>query len=188
MPAHCLPYLHKHTGVHHEPYPTRIPATTGCRTDPGHPATQSGHGTQPLRHPGPLASPAQWLPGLCRGAWQGAPHWLALAIGQANACQYCLSAHTLLAGKAGFSAQEIRAARLGQASAPLDHALLQLATALVSQRGVISDEQLASARDAGIDDEQLLEVLGQVVVNTLTNYGNHLAATKIDFPPVTLTP
>ncbi|MFM5127648.1 carboxymuconolactone decarboxylase family protein [Aeromonas veronii] len=113
---------------------------------------------------------------------------LALAIGQANACQYCLSAHTLLAGKAGFSAQEIRAARLGQASAPLDHALLQLATALVNQRGVISDEQLASARAAGVDDELLLEVLGQVVVNTLTNYGNHLAATEIDFPPVTLTP
>lgn len=43
---------------------------------------------------------------------------LALAIGQANACQYCLSAHTLLAGKAGFSAQEIRAARLGQAADP----------------------------------------------------------------------
>ncbi|MFM5172411.1 carboxymuconolactone decarboxylase family protein [Aeromonas veronii] len=113
---------------------------------------------------------------------------LALAIGQANACQYCLSAHTLLASKAGFSAQEIRAARLGQASAPLDHALLQLATALVNQRGVISDEQLASARAAGVDDELLLEVLGQVVVNTLTNYGNHLAATEIDFPPVTLTP
>ncbi|MBL0640215.1 carboxymuconolactone decarboxylase family protein [Aeromonas veronii] len=108
---------------------------------------------------------------------------LALAIGQANACQYCLSAHTLLAGKAGFSAQEIRAARLGQASAPLDHAMLQLATALVNQRGVISDEQLA-----GVDDELLLEVLGQVVVNTLTNYSNHLAATEIDFPPVTLTP
>lgn len=109
---------------------------------------------------------------------------LALAIGQANA----LSAHTLLAGKAGFSAQEIRAARLGQASAPLEHALLQLATALVNQRGVISDEQLASARAAGVDDELQLEVLGQVVVNTLTNYGNHLAATEIDFPPVTLTP
>ncbi|MFQ2220254.1 carboxymuconolactone decarboxylase family protein [Aeromonas enteropelogenes] len=113
---------------------------------------------------------------------------LALAIGQANDCQYCLSAHTLLAGKAGFSAQEIRAARLGQAADPLDHALLQLATALVNQRGVISDEQLASARAAGVDDELLLEVLGQVVVNTLTNYGNHLAATDIDFPPVTLTP
>lgn len=49
---------------------------------------------------------------------------LALAIGQANACQYCLSAHTLLAGRAGFDDDAIRAARLAQAADPLDHALL----------------------------------------------------------------
>ncbi|CAJ1784876.1 hypothetical protein KOPIIPEJ_00554 [Aeromonas dhakensis] len=113
---------------------------------------------------------------------------LALAIGQANACQYCLSAHTLLAGRAGFDDDAIRAARLAQATDPLDHALLQLAVALVTQRGIISDAQLAAARAAGVDDELMMEVLGQVVINTLTNYGNHLAETDIDFPPVTLTP
>jgi uncharacterized peroxidase-related enzyme len=113
---------------------------------------------------------------------------LALAIGQANNCQYCLSAHTLLAGKAGFMPDAIKAARQGDASDPIDHALLQLATLLVTQRGVISDEQLRNAYRAGLDDELVLEVLGQVVINTLTNYGNHLAATEIDFPIVTLTP
>lgn len=65
---------------------------------------------------------------------------------------------------------------------------MQLAVALVTQRGVISDAQLATARAAGVDDELMMEVLGQVVINTLTNYGNHLAETDIDFPPVTLTP
>ncbi|MGU3299308.1 carboxymuconolactone decarboxylase family protein, partial [Aeromonas hydrophila] len=40
---------------------------------------------------------------------------------------------------------------------------------------------------AGLDDELVLEVLGQVVVNTMTNYGNHLAGTEIDFPIVALT-
>lgn len=66
--------------------------------------------------------------------------------------------------------------------------MLQLATALVHQRGVLTDEQLANVRHAGVDDELMLEVLGQVVVNTLTNYGNHLAATEIDFPIVPLRP
>jgi len=113
---------------------------------------------------------------------------LALAIGQANRCQYCLSAHTLLAGKTGVTPEAITAARQGNASDPIDHALLQLAILLVNQRGVISDEQLRNAYSAGLDDELVLEVLGQVVVNTMTNYGNHLAGTEIDFPIVTLTP
>lgn len=113
---------------------------------------------------------------------------LALAIGQSNECQYCLSAHTLLASKVGLSVDAIKSARQGNAESPLDNALLQLATALVHQRGVLTDEQLANVRHAGVDDELMLEVLGQVVVNTLTNYGNHLAATEIDFPIVPLRP
>ncbi|WP_429062076.1 hypothetical protein [Aeromonas veronii] len=44
-----------------------------------------------------------------------------------------------------------------------------------------------NAYNAGLDDELVLEVLGQVVVNTMTNYGNHLAGTEIDFPIVALT-
>ncbi|MGL4826566.1 MAG: carboxymuconolactone decarboxylase family protein [Vibrionaceae bacterium] len=113
---------------------------------------------------------------------------LALAIGQTNKCRYCLSAHTLLARQAGLSVEDIKAAREGHAKNPLDNALLQLANAIVEQRGVILDQQLANARNAGVDDELVLEVLGQVVVNTLTNYGNHLAATDIDFPAVSLHP
>lgn len=112
---------------------------------------------------------------------------LALAIGQANKCQYCLSAHTLLADKVGFTPEDIKEARQGNASDPVDHVLLQLAILLVTQRGVVSDEQLHNAYNAGLDDELVLEVLGQVVVNTMTNYGNHLAGTEIDFPIVALT-
>ena len=92
-------------------------------------------------------------------------------------------------GKGRLSARQRELlARRAQAADPLDPALLQLAVALVTQRGGISDQQLAAARAAGVDDELAMEVLGQVVINTLTNYGNHLAATDIDFPPVTLTP
>ncbi|MGL5290725.1 MAG: carboxymuconolactone decarboxylase family protein [Vibrionaceae bacterium] len=113
---------------------------------------------------------------------------LALAIGQTNKCRYCLSAHTLLARKAGLSVQDIKAAREGHAKNALDNALLQLANALVEQRGVILDQQLDAARSKGVDDELIMEVLGQVVVNTLTNYANHLADTDIDFPAVSLHP
>ncbi|MGK4475094.1 carboxymuconolactone decarboxylase family protein [Aeromonas molluscorum] len=113
---------------------------------------------------------------------------LALAIGQVNACQYCLSAHVLGAKKAGFSPEQIRDARLGEAENPLDQALITVAILVVRQRGVIDDTQLQEARVAGVDDELLIEVLGQVALNTLTNYSNHVAGTEIDFPAVAVRP
>src|SRR5262245_31289028 len=43
---------------------------------------------------------------------------IALAVGQANTCQYCVSAHTLLGGKAGLSDRDVAAARSGEAADP----------------------------------------------------------------------
>ena len=111
---------------------------------------------------------------------------LALAIGQANSCQYCLSAHTLLAKGAGLDATAIRNARQGQANDPLTDALARLAVKIVQQRGVLSDDDLEQARAAGADDGLIVEVIASVALNTLTNYTNHIAATDIDFPVVAL--
>ncbi len=63
---------------------------------------------------------------------------VALAVGQANKCQYCLSAHTLM------------------------------------------------GKGAGLDDGHIMEVIGNVAHNTLTNYTNHIAQTEIDFPLLTV--
>lgn len=111
---------------------------------------------------------------------------LALAIGQANNCQYCLSAHTLLGKGAGLSPAAIRAARDGQSDNPLTDALVKLAVKIVQQRGVLSDSDIAEAREAGVDDGLIVEVIANVALNTLTNYTNHIAATDIDFPVVQL--
>ena len=40
---------------------------------------------------------------------------IALAVGQANACQYCVSAHTALGRQAGLTEEETRSARSGRA-------------------------------------------------------------------------
>lgn len=111
---------------------------------------------------------------------------LALAIGQANSCQYCLSAHTLLAKGAGLNPTAIRSARDGQSEDPLTDALVKLAVRIVQQRGVLSDADVNEARQAGVDDGLIVEVIGAVALNTLTNYTNHIAATDIDFPVVQL--
>lgn len=111
---------------------------------------------------------------------------VALAIGQANACQYCLSAHTLLAKGQGLNDGDIRQARAGKANAPLDDALARLAARLTETRGRLPREELEGYRSAGVDDGLLLEVIAAVALNTLTNYVNHVAATDIDFPVVAL--
>lgn len=111
---------------------------------------------------------------------------LALAIGQANSCQYCLSAHSLLAKGAGLNSEDIRNARDGHAQDALTNALVKLAVSIVEQRGQLSDEAVNEARQAGVDDGLLVEVIAHVALNTLTNYTNHIAATEIDFPVVAL--
>lgn len=111
---------------------------------------------------------------------------LALAIGQTNACQYCVSAHTLLGKGAGLSPDAIKDARNGASADPLNDALAKLAVKIVNQRGVMSDADIADARSAGVTDDLIIEVIAHVALNTLTNYTNHIAATDIDFPVVQL--
>ena len=111
---------------------------------------------------------------------------LALAIGQANSCQYCLSAHSLIAKGAGLNSEAIQSARQASAEDALTDALLKLAVKIVQQRGLLSDEDFAEAYLAGVDDGLVLEVITSVALNTLTNYTNHIVQTEIDFPVVTV--
>lgn len=111
---------------------------------------------------------------------------VALASAQINQCQYCLSAHTALGGGAGLSAEAIAAARSGRADNPADNAIAALTMRLINARGMISDEELAEARAAGLDDGLILEVIAHVAMNALTNFTNNVAETDIDFPIVSL--
>jgi uncharacterized peroxidase-related enzyme len=111
---------------------------------------------------------------------------LALAIGQTNQCQYCLSAHSLLAKGAGLNPEAIKSARNGSSPDPLNDALARFAVKVVQQRGVLSDEEFNAARAEGLSDALIIEVIAHVALNTLTNYTNHIAATDIDFPLVQL--
>lgn len=109
---------------------------------------------------------------------------VALAAGQANRCQYCLSAHTLIAQGTGLSSDDIAAARAGRATNALNNAIAGFARALVEQRGGVATETMASYRSAGLDDGLILEIIANVALNTLTNYSNHIADTAIDFPVI----
>lgn len=112
---------------------------------------------------------------------------IALAVSQVNQCEYCLSAHSLLAKLAGLNPDQIIAARQGKSQDPKVQAVLTLALNVVERRGNVSDDQLNDARHSGLSDSEIAEVIGHVAVTNLTNYFNQLSQTEVDFPKVPLS-
>lgn len=130
--------------------------------------------------PAALSAYLQFSGALSHGVLTAAEREIvALAVGQANACGYCLSAHTLGGKAAGLSPEAIAAARAGQGSA-----IATFAQKVVQARGLLSDDDVATARAMGLSDAQIVEVVAGVALQTFTNYLNHIAATDIDFPVV----
>lgn len=111
---------------------------------------------------------------------------IALAVAEANGCDYCLSAHTYLAKNlAKLDDAEITANRLGSSSDAKAAAAVRFAVEVVRERGHIGDDALRTVRAAGWSDAQVIEIVLHVALNTWTNYVNSVAATDIDFPVVT---
>jgi uncharacterized peroxidase-related enzyme len=110
---------------------------------------------------------------------------IALAIAQENACNYCLSAHTYLAEHVvHLGVDDIAAARRSEAVDPKTAALLAFASAVNERRGLVTAEQIADVRAAGVSDEEIAETIGQVALNVLTNFFNKAVDVDIDFPLV----
>jgi AhpD family alkylhydroperoxidase len=109
---------------------------------------------------------------------------IALAVAEANGCNYCLAAHTLLGKGAGLTSSDILAARAGEASDPRSAAALALARKLVERRGAVGADDIAAARAGSLSDADIVEIVASVAINVLTNYVNIAADTDIDFPPV----
>lgn len=112
---------------------------------------------------------------------------IALAVAQENACEYCLSAHAAMAKAAGLSDMDITQARGGKATQVIDAVITAFALKVLRSRGSISDSEFEAAREAGLDDGLMIEIIANVALNTLTNYVNRVAATDIDFPVLPLS-
>ena len=111
---------------------------------------------------------------------------ISLALAGANGCEYCASAHTFISGSLKVDADEISRQIRGEASDARIQAIVTLARAINEKRGKVSDADLQAARDAGLTDADIVETVGNVAQNVLTNYINNVAQTDIDFPVVRL--
>ena len=110
---------------------------------------------------------------------------IALAVAESNQCNYCLSIHTYLGvNLLKIDAATLDAARSGKANDTKTEAVLTFAKALVTKKGLVNDDDVKAIKAAGLTEGEIGEVVGQVALNTLTNYFNNTANTEIDFPLV----
>ena len=110
---------------------------------------------------------------------------IALAVAEVNGCQYCLAAHQYLGSNlAKLSADEIEKNRRGTSGDAKAAAAVEFAVKIVKNRGSVSDADFAAVRSAGFSDGEIVEIVGHVALNTLTNYVNEVLDTEIDFPVV----
>ena len=107
---------------------------------------------------------------------------IALTVGQANECGYCVAAHCAIGQKAGLTESDVTQARRGTATDEKVKAALAFARTLVDQRGRVTDADLDRVRSAGYNDGEVNEIVANVALNIFTNYFNHVAETEIDFP------
>lgn len=112
---------------------------------------------------------------------------IALAIAEFNRCGYCLAAHTYLGKNVEkLDDTEIAANRDGSSSDPKSDAAVRFAVNVAQERGHVSDAAVQAVKSAGYSDAEVMEIVLHVALNTLTNYVNEVAQTKIDFPAVEL--
>jgi uncharacterized peroxidase-related enzyme len=112
---------------------------------------------------------------------------IAIAVAEANACDYCLSAHTVLGGLAGLTPDDLNLAHAGQAADAKTNAALQFALKIVKSRGRVAPADVQAVHAAGYTDGEVAEIVGAVALNIFTNYFNNVAGTDIDFPVVRST-
>jgi uncharacterized peroxidase-related enzyme len=106
-----------------------------------------------------------------------------LAVSQDAQCDYCLAAHTLMGGKAGLSAEDIKSVRYGAATgdARID-ALATFVHTVVTTSGDVPAEVVIAVKQAGYSDAQIIDTLLAVAAITFTNLLNRVNVTPLDFP------
>jgi len=111
---------------------------------------------------------------------------IALALAQQNACEYCLSAHTAIARKAGLDGAEMEANRAGASQDAKAAVAVKFARALVEHTGEVTNDELQEVRRAGYSDAEIVEIITHVGLNLLTNILGKASRVDIDFPKVEL--
>ncbi len=104
-----------------------------------------------------------------------------LSASRVNECDYCMAAHSKIAGLKGVPAEIIEALRAGTTLPdPKLDALAVLTRSVVETRGWPTEAAKEVFFAVGYGAAEYLEVIVGVTVKTLSNYVNHAADTPLD--------
>ncbi len=110
---------------------------------------------------------------------------IALAVAESNTCDYCLAAHSYIGENlVKIDTDSLEAARSGKSNDAKTTAILQFSKILVSKGGLVNDVDIDAAKNTGITEAEIAEIIAHVALNVFTNYFNNTAKTTIDFPEV----
>lgn len=105
-----------------------------------------------------------------------------LTISEANGCDYCTAAHSMLAVKVSkLSEANTQALRDGK---PLDdgklEALRRFTHHMWETRGLPTKAEAEAFKSAGYGDVHILGIILALAVKTISNYANHVNHTDLD--------
>jgi uncharacterized peroxidase-related enzyme len=105
-----------------------------------------------------------------------------LAVSQANGCDYCTAAHSMIADKkSGVPADVLQAIRTGRMIPNRRlSALYALTAEMVRTQGRPGTAALHAFLEAGFQELDILYIVLAIAVKTLSNYSNHAFATPVD--------
>lgn len=108
---------------------------------------------------------------------------IAIAVSQANGCDYCLSAnHYAALNAARIGPEEVALNRQGRSQNARAAVVVGFAASVVRARGRVADEEVAAVRAAGFSDREIVEIVALAGMASFTNLLNEVARTEIDFP------
>lgn len=104
-----------------------------------------------------------------------------LTVATFNECHYCDAAHTTLGRQSGVDEEDLEAIRNGEPPSDPDlRGVVQATRRVLEERGWLDEADLSELADAGVDRQELYEIVASVALKTLSNYVNHIADTEID--------
>lgn len=104
-----------------------------------------------------------------------------ITVSVQNGCEYCVAAHSTVAGMVGVDEGLVNTLRDGgEPDNSKTAALVRFVRQLIDKRGWVPVEDQQAFLDAGYTTQHVLDLITILALKTLSNTTNHLAETPLD--------
>lgn len=104
-----------------------------------------------------------------------------LAISKKNECDFCSTAHHAMSKNYGSNEQTVSAILNSTDIENLqDRVLVKTVTAILENKGWVSEDLLNTFFEAGFTKQQYFELMVVVAIKTLSNYTNHVTKPEVN--------